>query len=62
MNADLLERIPDVDADDEPTAAAAAPSVDSHCLFQGQREILIDHDGVCYRLRITRRNKLILQK
>jgi len=24
--------------------------------------VLIEHDGVRYRLRITRRNKLILQK
>jgi hemin uptake protein HemP len=31
-------------------------------LFQGSREVWIEHDGVRYRLRITRRNKLILQK
>jgi hemin uptake protein HemP len=31
-------------------------------LFQGAREVCIEHDGVRYRLRITRRNKLILQK
>lgn len=31
-------------------------------LFRGQREVWIEHDGVRYRLRITRRNKLILQK
>jgi hemin uptake protein HemP len=31
-------------------------------LFQGKREIWIEHDGIRYRLRITRRNKLILQK
>jgi hemin uptake protein HemP len=31
-------------------------------LFQGRREIIIEHQGVRYRLRITRRNKLILQK
>lgn len=30
--------------------------------FQGKREIWIEHDGKRYRLRITRRNKLILQK
>ncbi len=34
----------------------------STSLFAGQREICIEHDGVRYRLRITRRNKLILQK
>jgi len=31
-------------------------------LFEGQREVWIEHEGVRYRLRITRRNKLILQK
>ncbi len=31
-------------------------------LFQGEQEIGIEHDGKRYRLRITRRNKLILQK
>lgn len=31
-------------------------------LLRGQREILIEHEGEVYRLRLTRRNKLILQK
>jgi hemin uptake protein HemP len=31
-------------------------------VFAGEREVLIEHAGVCYRLRITRRNRLILQK
>lgn len=31
-------------------------------LFAGRKEICIEHDGVRYRLRITRRGKLILQK
>jgi hemin uptake protein HemP len=31
-------------------------------LFGSSREIWIDHNGERYRLRITRRNKLILQK
>jgi hemin uptake protein HemP len=31
-------------------------------LFRGDREIWIELDGTRYRLRITRRNKLILQK
>jgi hemin uptake protein HemP len=30
--------------------------------FQGDREICVLFDGVRYRLRITRRNRLILQK
>ncbi|MFN4258232.1 MAG: hemin uptake protein HemP [Gemmataceae bacterium] len=45
------------------TKTTAAPLVvDARALFQGGREIWIEHDGVRYRLRITRRNKLILQK
>lgn len=36
--------------------------VDSQLLFLGQREIWIEHEGERYRLRITRRGKLILQK
>ena len=31
-------------------------------LFRGDREVWIELDGTRYRLRITRRNKLILQK
>jgi hemin uptake protein HemP len=36
--------------------------VDARELFRGLREVWIEHAGVRYRLRITRRNKLILQK
>jgi hemin uptake protein HemP len=36
--------------------------IDAGDLFRGCREIWIEHDGARYRLRITRRNKLILQK
>jgi hemin uptake protein HemP len=36
--------------------------LDARELFRGQRELWIEHAGVRYRLRITRRNKLILQK
>jgi hemin uptake protein HemP len=37
-------------------------AIDARDLFHGAREVWIEHDGVRYRLRITRRNKLILQK
>jgi len=36
--------------------------IDAQQLFRGRREVWIEHAGVRYRLRITRRNKLILQK
>jgi hemin uptake protein HemP len=31
-------------------------------LFAGDQEIWIEHSGVRYRLRITKRNRLLLQK
>jgi hemin uptake protein HemP len=50
---------PDVDADapQENVRVISAQEI-----FQGDREICIEHEGEIYRLRITRRNKLILQK
>jgi hemin uptake protein HemP len=48
---------------DPPAAAPAGLLViDTRELFGGRREVWIEHEGVRYRLRITRRNKLILQK
>ncbi|MGQ0598895.1 hemin uptake protein HemP [Aquabacterium sp.] len=38
------------------------PRVDSQQLFEGQRELIIQHQGEEYRLRITRHDKLILTK
>ncbi|MBC7983559.1 MAG: hemin uptake protein HemP [Candidatus Obscuribacterales bacterium] len=38
------------------------PCVSSAVLLGEQREIVIDHAGVYYRLRVTRANKLILMK
>src|SRR5262245_34277620 len=50
----------------QPQPAEPPPSiprvVEAEALFRGTREIWIEHAGVRYRLRITRRNKLILQK
>ena len=52
----------------QPAAPAIGESEDSprtvstQELFAGLREICIEHEGEVYRLRITRRNKLILQK
>ncbi|MBX9869723.1 MAG: hemin uptake protein HemP [Burkholderiaceae bacterium] len=36
--------------------------LDSVRLFNGQRELIIQHQGEQYRLRITRQEKLILTK
>jgi hemin uptake protein HemP len=35
---------------------------DSRELFKSRQEVLIEHAGQVYRLRITRQNKLILTK
>jgi hemin uptake protein HemP len=36
--------------------------IDSRDLFIGDREILIVHGSECYRLRLTKQNKIILTK
>lgn len=36
--------------------------IQANRLFQGSQEILIDHNGETYRLRITKNGKLILTK
>ncbi len=38
------------------------PIYDSQVLLRGVREIVIRHNGELYRLRLTRNNKLILNK
>jgi len=42
--------------------AASLPVVESARLMSGSREIVIQHAGQSYRLRVTRANKLILTK
>lgn len=36
--------------------------VESTDIFRGQTEIMIKHEGVIYRMKITRQGKLILNK
>jgi hemin uptake protein HemP len=46
-----------------PPAETESPlSYDSKDLFQGRREIVIRHHAEDYRLRVTRNDKLILNK
>jgi hemin uptake protein HemP len=57
----------DASADDAnlPTSGPPEPPaavLDARTLFGDRREVWIEHDGVRYRLRITRRGRLILQK
>jgi hemin uptake protein HemP len=46
----------------EQTKRMPPKSIKAEQLLQGAREVWIEHAGVRYRLRVTRRNKLILQK
>ncbi|WP_343226742.1 hemin uptake protein HemP [Luteimonas sp. 8-5] len=41
---------------------AAMPEIDSRELLKARNEVLIRHAGECYRLRLTRNDKLILTK
>ncbi|MFC5757696.1 MULTISPECIES: hemin uptake protein HemP [unclassified Rhizobium] len=43
-------------------AAADIRVLESGDLFAGTNEIMIRHDGLIYRLKITRQGKLILNK
>lgn len=53
---------PDNDETKPDPGKETIPILSTEQLFQGERELLIEHGGEYYRLRITRRNKLILQK
>jgi hemin uptake protein HemP len=50
------------DEADEPADSSDAPVIDVADWFGDRREVWLELDGVRYRQRITRRNKLILQK
>ncbi len=48
---------PDVSA-----RAEALPRLDARRLFAASREVIIEHEGADYRLRLTANGKLILTK
>jgi hemin uptake protein HemP len=47
-----------------PASPTQAPArrVSSHALLEGERELVIQHQGSEYHLRLTRNDKLILTK
>lgn len=53
---------PPTEPADELDSAADIPVIHVADWFGERREICLELDGVRYRLRITRRNRLILQK
>lgn len=63
-----LSVMPEVRGADLPPVMApvtpdgAAPRVRSEDLLRGAQELLIDHQGACYRLRLTAQGRLILTK
>ncbi len=55
--------MPDDDRDaTAETAKLPVPVIQAEALFGDNREIWIEYHGERYRMRITRRGKLILQK
>lgn len=65
MSDRLSEQPDDAPREDERPAYGENKErevLESSVLFQGQKELVIEHNGERYRLRITRKNKLILQK
>ena len=50
------------DTDAAPPAGESAVVIPAEQIFGERREVWIEHNGERYRLRITRRGKLILQK
>ena len=60
LNRMIAEKTPP-----QPVQYAAAQDirmVESTDIFLGQTEIMIKHEGVIYRMKITRQGKLILNK
>ncbi|WP_341703906.1 hemin uptake protein HemP [Ferrovibrio sp.] len=47
---------------DPAEAGDAPPRLSSRSLFGTGREVIIEHDGADYRLRVTSNGKLILTK
>jgi hemin uptake protein HemP len=58
------ERIHESESDNEhDTPESATPAIiDTRKLFGDLKEICLEHDGERYRLRITRKGRLILSK
>lgn len=58
----MAENLSQPEKEPQPSQPSAVRIIPARELFQQEREICIEHDGIRYRLRITRRNRLILQK
>ncbi|WP_434711085.1 hemin uptake protein HemP [Rhizobium sp. YTUHZ045] len=56
----MVDNFKDMALQSDP--AAQHRIIESADLFRGTNEIMIRHDGLVYRLKITRQGKLILNK
>ncbi len=61
MNLERPNSTPEFSLPPQPTKSPLRRMISGE-LFQGAREVLIDHHGETYRLLETRNGKLILQK
>jgi hemin uptake protein HemP len=59
MHPPMTDQHPQPDAKHE---ASVVREIGSAEIFRGQKTVVITHEGVQYRLHVTRNNKLILHK
>jgi hemin uptake protein HemP len=64
VGVDLLPKPPATEPKKKSRSSSPNQSdaISAEALFRGQREVYIEFGGAHYRLRITRKNKLILCK
>lgn len=58
----MTDQPPQMRADSSEDPRITPRELDSTELLRGEKEVLIRHAGEIYRLRLTRNDKLILQK
>jgi hemin uptake protein HemP len=62
MNEPIEPSTPPAENRSQSAPQGAPAAVESRTLLAGREELIILHEGVSYRLRVTRQNKLILTK
>ena len=62
MTERTSDDVPEPEKAPEPELRGPARQIPSAELLQGQREVVIVHQGEHYRLRLTRNDRLVLYK
>lgn len=64
MNTYLLDHslLSSTRADSRPQGRLQVRTLKSEDILRGSKEVVIEHAGAVYRLKLTRQNKLILNK